>query len=681
MNYILLILFTFVLSSGAIAKNIEFSAPLDTPADRIILPTDEFIPSPDKVIYGDVRQKQPRRDDIIGESFQAGDTYYDYQSNGTVGKMIALDTDGGIHVTWMDLYNTDIANGNRHQKYNYFVDDEWMDNDGVQIDVGNRGGYGAIALTEEEIQRAMAFYHMQTNDGLVSYCGIDIEQGIGAFISAALPSYPTNATGWAQGVQSPDNGMIHVVMNRSDAGMISYTQGYIDRNGEPVFEEDFPLEVSETHVNSYRIARSPHSDRVAITWQMTRTAIPAPEGWDGFLAYQMNNDIYMVVSDDGEDWDFDNPINVTSCISPNLDIEYPYDEDGNLIENADLGFYGDTLRPFSTHDVIFDDEDNIHVVFDARGLWENPLAIGEDLLWDGLTIDASFLFHWSEETDEVTPVADGWFSQRVYHEEIPDSLIITPKPGAWKSNVCNPSLAYDEETGDLYCVFNYFPHGDYANPNMDGGRNNGDVAITVSEDNGETWYYPTPVVVTTTILAEPGEAECELFPTMAERIDDNLHILYEVDTSPGFAVQEAANGAETTLCTFMYQRIDKQDILRDSIWDGSDTWEGGLKFHGEPQESIKEDNVGVPSGFQLESVYPNPFNSRATVKFENKVRQDIQLVAYALDGRKVADIFSGVVLAGQHEVVWNAVDVPSGVYVVRLESGQAQSSMKVALVK
>ncbi len=657
----LLVCFVLLFSTAHAERAAVGRAPANTPADRILMPGEYIDLSQNRVISGDYRHT-PRRDSVIGETFLAGESYYDYQTNGCVGKMVAFDSDGGIHVTWMDLYNTNINNGNRHQKYNFLEDDEWLEEDGVQVDNGDRGGYGCLWLTEEEEQRAMIFYHNVLQGDLTAMCGIDIERGIGAFVSAALPNYPERLTAWPQGVMTSE-GVIHTIMNVSNARMISYTFGSVDRNGEPVFEEDSPFEVSETHLNSYRIARSPHSERVAMTWQYPRTGIPAPEGWDGYLAYQMNNDIYMAVSDDGDDWDFDNPINVTNCIPPQLDYE-------------DDRLYGDTLRPYSTHDIIFDEDDNIHVVFEVRGLWENPLAEEGELLWDGLTVDASFLFHWEEETEEVTPVANGWFNQWIYDEDNPDSVILAPIPGAWKSNVCNPSLAYDEN-GDLYCVFNYYPYGDYMNPDLDGGRCNGDVAVTVSEDNGETWFYPTMVVETPSLLAEPGEGECETYPTLAERIDDNLHIFYELDLSAGNAVQD--EGAEVTLNPFMYQRIPKDEILRDSIWDGSETWEGGLKFH--VPLSVDEEHVWTPDGFRLNSVYPNPFNSRTVIQFENRIKQEATITAYSLDGRKVADVFSGIVLTGRHEVTWDAAGMPAGVYIVRLESGNSQTSVRVALVK
>ena len=40
--------------------------------------------------------------DVIGEQFLAGTTYYDYQHNGTAGKMIGVDELGFVHVTWMN---------------------------------------------------------------------------------------------------------------------------------------------------------------------------------------------------------------------------------------------------------------------------------------------------------------------------------------------------------------------------------------------------------------------------------------------------------------------------------------------------------------------------------------------------------------------------------------------------
>ena len=610
----------------------------------------------------------PRRDDYLGEKFQAGDTYYDYQTNGSVGKMIARDSQGGIHVTWMDGYDAD--NEPRHQKYNFFESGQWLvGEDGGAVDGGTRSGYGSIWLTGDEAQRAMVFYHVEgILDEVISACGIDYGRSWGAFQSALLPRYPEQTAIWPRGVLS-GNGLIHVVYNRRDAGYISYTFGTINAQGEPEFIEDSPVPAAPTHLNSYQIARSPNSDRVAITWLTPRTGIPAPPEWDGFLAYQINNDLMLAWSDDGEHWNFDHPLNVTNCIPPN-----PQEADT-------VKAMGDTLRPYCTHDLIFDADDNIHIVFDARGLWQKAVY---DPDTDrppiyALTVDAGFLFHWSEETQEVTPVADGWFLQQVGNET-GDTLIIWPTPGAWKTNVCNPSLAYDDN-GDLFCVFNYYPWGDYndyvapGDRSWDIGRCHGDVAVTVSEDNGATWYYPTMVTATASPLAEPGEAMCETYPTLAEDIDDTLHIFYVLDTEGGTKAGQSETGASSTLCPVYYHRLPVGEVRRDSLWLAD-----GLSFHTGPL-SAPVDRQPPASDFHLAEPHPNPFNSTAAISYQLSAFSRVNLALYDINGRLVRTLTDGWEAAGAHQRTLRADRLPGGVYILKLSAGAQAAEKKLVLLR
>ncbi len=510
-------------------------APSTLPADRII-PADTPIQINHPIQTA--KQTLPRRDDFIGQRFEAGNTWYDYQTNGSIGKLIEVDPEGGVHVTWMDGF--DMNQAVRHQKYNYYVGEEWLNEDGSLVDEGDCSGYGCLCLTSEDGLRGMVFTHCvgePYGDEFVSVAFLDFMPGWGAFLGTIIPGFEDENTLWPQGVMSPE-GIIHTVASTSETNLIGYAPGFVNNDEEIEFDVEEAIEVSETHIRAYRIARSPNSERVAIAWMNSRVGVPAPEEWDGFLAYQMNNDLFLAWTDDGEEWSFDDPLNITDCIDP--DPERRGDD-----------AYGDTYRPYCTIDLIFDADDNIHVVFDARGFWENPEGEGEPPV-DRLTTDASIIFHWSEETEQITPVADGWFSQEDNDEN--------PRPGPWKSNVCNPSLAYDEE-GDLYCVYEFYPHGDHAR-----GYCNGDIRITVSEDNGRSWYLPTPVVETPSPDADIGEATSEIYPTMAERVDDFLHIFYEEDNEPGTFVQD--EDSVPTSNPFFYQQVPIDEILRDRIWQG-----------------------------------------------------------------------------------------------------------------
>lgn len=89
----------------------------------------------------------------------------------------------------------------------------------------------------------------------------------------------------------------------------------------------------------------------------------------------------------------------------------------------------------------------------------------------------------------------------------------------------------------------------------------------------------------------------------------------------------------------------------------------------------------LPQELSLISVYPNPFNSAATVTFDLPQTANAELSVYDLLGQKVGTLVRGPLAGGQHRAVWNAAGWPSGTYLIRLEAGAAQATRKVMLVR
>ncbi len=96
---------------------------------------------------------------------------------------------------------------------------------------------------------------------------------------------------------------------------------------------------------------------------------------------------------------------------------------------------------------------------------------------------------------------------------------------------------------------------------------------------------------------------------------------------------------------------------------------------------INDDATAIPQQFDLTAIYPNPFNSIARIQFSVDVATETSLTVYDLAGRKIATLYNGVPDAGSYQVTWNATDMPSGVYFVRLQSANQFKSAKVAVVK
>ena len=95
---------------------------------------------------------------------------------------------------------------------------------------------------------------------------------------------------------------------------------------------------------------------------------------------------------------------------------------------------------------------------------------------------------------------------------------------------------------------------------------------------------------------------------------------------------------------------------------------------------VPADGDNLPRSFALWQNYPNPFNPSTVISFELPRTSDYELVVYDITGRKVYQR-SGFARAGITELVWNARDEGSGVYLYRLTAGKFSASRKMLLLK
>ena len=89
----------------------------------------------------------------------------------------------------------------------------------------------------------------------------------------------------------------------------------------------------------------------------------------------------------------------------------------------------------------------------------------------------------------------------------------------------------------------------------------------------------------------------------------------------------------------------------------------------------------MPTAFALRSNYPNPFNPMTTIPYEVAETEEVRLAVYDMLGREVAVLVDGRVSAGRYEVVWEAGNRPTGVYLVRMEAGGVVHTRTVTLMK
>jgi hypothetical protein len=84
---------------------------------------------------------------------------------------------------------------------------------------------------------------------------------------------------------------------------------------------------------------------------------------------------------------------------------------------------------------------------------------------------------------------------------------------------------------------------------------------------------------------------------------------------------------------------------------------------------------------ELLSSYPNPFNPTTVVRFQLSVFGEVSVKVHDLLGREVALLVNERMSAGQHAVTFDASGLPSGMYVIVLETAAGRDVRKVTLVK
>lgn len=91
--------------------------------------------------------------------------------------------------------------------------------------------------------------------------------------------------------------------------------------------------------------------------------------------------------------------------------------------------------------------------------------------------------------------------------------------------------------------------------------------------------------------------------------------------------------------------------------------------------------VDLPGTFSLSPAWPNPFNPSTTIAFAMEHTAAARLVVSDLTGRTVATLVDGLVAGGEHQIVFDASGLASGVYVYTLASEGRSESRKLVLMK
>lgn len=231
------------------------------------------------------------------------------------------------------------------------------------------------------------------------------------------------------------------------------------------------------------------------------------------------------------------------------------------------------------------------------------------------------------------------------------------------SDPLNPTLAGHYDTSSMWGCYPFLPSG-----------------ITICSDiNNGLWVFQFD-----------GGVPVELSSFTARASANTVILDWETSTetnNQGFEVQKKFSdefqtigfieGFGTTAEPQQYTYTDKN--LENGIYEyrlKQVDYDGSFSY----SDVISVDVIAVTS-LQLKQNYPNPFNPSTSIKFSLPSSGYTNLSVYNLIGEKVGELINEILTEGEHNVRFDASNLPSGMYIAKLSSDNYNQTIKMTLLK
>jgi hypothetical protein len=105
-------------------------------------------------------------------------------------------------------------------------------------------------------------------------------------------------------------------------------------------------------------------------------------------------------------------------------------------------------------------------------------------------------------------------------------------------------------------------------------------------------------------------------------------------------------------------------------------------FHGSFSYSNEISiEISAPAEFKLNQNYPNPFNPSTRIIYSLPEQSFVSIKVFNIAGEEITSLVNQVQTEGQHQVVFDAKNLASGVYLVRMNAGSFNSTIKMNLLR
>ena len=158
--------------------------------------------------------------------------------------------------------------------------------------------------------------------------------------------------------------------------------------------------------------------------------------------------------------------------------------------------------------------------------------------------------------------------------------------------------------------------------------------------------------------------------------DGNLVDFVEYDDEPPWPTQPDGNGPTLQLISTRYAN------------QFAHNWKASLSKYGDPGRANRlriphpvQKEVVRPACFEIISTYPNPFNSKISVKYQIPAISRISIQLFDVTGRRISTVYEGFQTAGFHNQIMNAEKLASGVYFITIKNNNTFRCQKIVLLR
>lgn len=96
---------------------------------------------------------------------------------------------------------------------------------------------------------------------------------------------------------------------------------------------------------------------------------------------------------------------------------------------------------------------------------------------------------------------------------------------------------------------------------------------------------------------------------------------------------------------------------------------------------LDESGIELPQKTEISQNHPNPFNASTAIEYSLAGPSYVNLTIYDVQGRVVEKLVDGYETAGAHKVIWQADNIPSGMYFYKIQTADYARTLKMMLLK